>query len=109
MSDTSSRVQELSDANFHSTLKEQKLAIVDVFASWCGPCRLFSPLFGEISNQYSDVAFYKIDGDLNPGCRANLTIDNLPFIAAYRNGEFVKGVSTTTEEGIREFIEGLRK
>lgn len=101
-------VIELQDSNFKETIASKPLVLVDIYASWCGPCRLFSPIFEKVSEKYKDkIPFYKIDGDDNPNCRDELTIDNLPYIAAYRDGKFVKGFSTSTEEGLEEFIQSL--
>jgi thioredoxin-like negative regulator of GroEL len=97
-------VEELTDANFRSTLESAPLAFVDLYASWCGPCRLFSPLFDQVASRHPGAKFYKIDGDLNPECRSDLTIDNLPFVAIYKNGKFVQGISVATEEGFEELV-----
>lgn len=97
-------VEELNDSNFKSTLEKSPLAFVDVYASWCGPCRLFSPLFDKVAARHPDVRFFKIDGDQNPACRGDLVIDNLPFVAIYQNGKFFKGVSVSTEEGFEELV-----
>lgn len=96
--------QELTDANFKSALNDAPLAFVDLYASWCGPCRLFSPLFDQVAARHPKAKFFKIDGDLNPGCREGLTIDNLPFVAVFKNGALVKGVSLATEEAFEELV-----
>ena len=95
--------KELTDQDFQKEISRQKLAFVDIYASWCGPCKLFSPIFDQVSTT-SPHAFFKIDGDLNPQCRSEMRIDNLPFVAAFRDGKFIKGVSTSTEAGLKEFI-----
>ena len=101
-------VVELQDSIFKETIRGKSIVLVDIYASWCGPCRLFSPIFEKVSEKYKgQISFYKIDGDENPNCRDELTIDNLPYIAAFREGKFVKGVSTSTEEGLEEFIRSL--
>lgn len=97
-------VVELDDSNFRSTLEQAPLAFVDLYASWCGPCRLFSPLFDKVAALHPQSRFFKIDGDLHSQCRADLTIDNLPFVAVYRHGKFVQGVSVATEEGFEELV-----
>jgi thioredoxin reductase (NADPH) len=101
-------VTELTDADFRSALVDRDLAVVDLYASWCGPCRLFAPVFGTVAARFPEVPFFKIDGDLNPECRSDLTIDNLPYLAAYRSGRFVEGVSTTSEEALVHFVEKLK-
>jgi thiol-disulfide isomerase/thioredoxin len=97
-------VQELNDSNYRSTLENAPLAFVDIYASWCGPCRLFAPLYDAIAAKHPKAQFFKIDGDLNPECRSDVVINNLPFVGFFRNGKFVDGVSTTTEEGFEEFV-----
>jgi thiol-disulfide isomerase/thioredoxin len=59
--------QELTDATFKAALDAAPLAFVDLYASWCGPCRLFSPLFDQVAARHPQAKFFKIDGDLNPG------------------------------------------
>jgi thioredoxin 1 len=97
-------VKDLSDADFRPTLEKTPMAFVDVYASWCGSCRIFAPTYDAIAAKHPQASFFKIDGDINPDCRSDLTIDNLPYIAFYRNGKFVEGISTTTEEGFEQFV-----
>lgn len=104
MSQTHPAVEELNDSNFRSSLAAAPLAFVDLYASWCGPCRLFSPLFDAVAAKHPKAKFFKIDGDLNPECRSDLTISNLPFVAVYRAGKFVEGISVATEEGFEELV-----
>jgi thioredoxin 1 len=104
MAETHPAVTELTDANFRTTLAQAPLAFVDLYASWCGPCRLFSPLFDKVAARHPKARFFKIDGDLNPECRSDLTIDNLPFVAVYKDGKFVQGMSVATEEGFEELV-----
>ena len=104
MSESHAKVEELNDSDFRAALERAPLAFVDVYASWCGPCRLFSPLFDQVAERHPQAKFFKIDGDLNPECRTELTISNLPFVAVYQSGKFVEGVSVATEEGFEELV-----
>jgi thioredoxin 1 len=103
-----SKVIELTDKNFRSSIDAAPLAFVDFYADWCGPCRLFSPVFALVAEKHPDLAFFKIDGDLYPDARANISIDNLPFIACFKNGIFIEGFSTTVEAGLELFISRMR-
>jgi len=104
MSGSGAAVQELEESNYRATLAGAPLAFVDVYASWCGPCRLFSPTFDAVAAKHPEAKFFKIDGDLHPGSRSDLSIDNLPYVAVYRSGKLVKGVSLATEEALEELI-----
>ena len=103
-----SKVIELNDESFKTAVAAAPLAFVDFYADWCGPCRLFSPVFARVAEKHADLAFFKIDGDLHPESRGDMTIDNLPFVAAFRHGKFVEGFSTTLEVGLETFIARLR-
>lgn len=95
---------DLTDLDFGTRLGESPAAIVDFHAGWCGPCLMFKPKFKRISDSYPDVSFFLVDGEKAPAARRTVTIDNLPYFAAYRNGEFVEGISTADETKFREFV-----
>ncbi|HPG33311.1 MAG: thioredoxin [Lentimicrobiaceae bacterium] len=80
---------ELTDANFEElVLKSDKPAIVDLWAEWCGPCRMVGPLVEEISHEYEGRAVIgKLDVDSNPGITAKYGIRNIPTILFFKNGE----------------------
>ena len=99
---------ELDDTTFETSLAEAPLAIVDFHAGWCGPCIMFKPKFKRISKDYDDVAFFMVNGEKAPEARKTVQIDNLPYFAIYKNGEFVAGTSTATEEAFRAFLEEHR-
>lgn len=104
-----SKVIELTDETFASHVSKSRLAFVDFYADWCGPCRLFAPVFARVAEKHPDAEFFKIDGDLHPQSRADITIDNLPFVAAYRDGKFIEGFSTTVEAGLETFIARMKE
>ncbi|GAP43064.1 MULTISPECIES: thioredoxin [Lentimicrobium] len=80
---------ELTDANFEElVLKSDKPAIVDLWAEWCGPCRMVGPLVEEMSKEYDGRAVIgKLDVDSNPGTTAKYGIRNIPTILFFKNGE----------------------
>jgi thioredoxin 1 len=98
-------VEELSDEDFAAKLNSAELAVVDFYAGWCGPCMMFKPKFRRISDDYPHVRFFVCDGETAPESRKTVTIENLPYFAVYRSGQFLEGFTTTREEGFREFIE----
>ncbi len=96
----------LDDSTFQSELPSAANAVVDFYAGWCGPCIMFKPKFKRISEDYPHVRFFMVDGEKAPVARKTVTIDNLPYFAVYKSGQFVEGFSTSDEPAFRAFIEG---
>ena len=109
MSTPTTAVTDLDDSSFTATLAATPLAVVDFFAGWCGPCRMFAPKFRRIAQDYPDARFFKLDGEKAPVSRKQLQIDNLPYFAVFKHGEFVEGVSTTQEDVFRALVERHRQ
>lgn len=82
---------ELTDSNFEElVLKSDKVVIVDLWAEWCGPCRMVGPIVKEIGNEYQGkVVAGKLDVDSNPGVTAQYGVRNIPTILFFKNGEIV--------------------
>ncbi len=101
-------VETLDDSNFNDSIAGEGVAVVDFYAGWCGPCRMFAPKFKRLSEdeRFKDkISFYKLDGEKAPEARKTVQIDNLPYFAIYKNGEFVAGKSTAKEETFTAFLE----
>ena len=82
---------ELTDANFDElVLKSDKPVIVDLWAVWCGPCRMVGPIVQEIGEEYEGQAVVgKLDVDNNPEIAKRYGIRNIPTILFFKNGEIV--------------------
>lgn len=101
-------VNDLNDENFSSELGAAEFAVVDFYAGWCGPCRMFAPKFRRLSNdeRYAEkLSFFKLNGEEAPEARKSVTIDNLPYFAIYRRGEFIAGKSASKEEAFVAFLD----
>jgi thioredoxin 1 len=96
---------DLTDEDFTDRLRAAPMAVVDFHAGWCGPCILFKPKFKRISADYPHVAFFMVDGEAAPTARKTVQIADLPFFAAYRDGELIEGFSTSDEPKFRAFVE----
>jgi thioredoxin 1 len=82
---------ELTDANFEElVLKSDKPVLVDLWAEWCGPCRMVGPVVEELSNDYEGRAICgKIDVDSNPNVTVEYGVRNIPTLLFFKNGELV--------------------
>ncbi|BBD72347.1 thiol reductase thioredoxin [Sulfodiicoccus acidiphilus] len=86
------RVTELDSASFKDFLKRNKFAVVDFWAEWCAPCFILSPVLEELSEDYSQVAFGKINVDENKDVAAEYGIMSLPTVLFFKDGEVVDEV-----------------
>ncbi|MCS6819621.1 MAG: thioredoxin [Chitinophagales bacterium] len=101
--------EQLTDSNFEEkVLKSGKLAMVDFWAEWCGPCRAIAPIVEELSKEYEGrVLVGKLDVDNNPEVSTRYGIRSIPTILFIKNGEVVdKHVGAASKQ---HFVELLNK
>ncbi|MBE0661232.1 MAG: thioredoxin [Bacteroidales bacterium] len=82
---------EFTDANFEElALKSDKPVVIDLWAVWCGPCRLIAPHIEDMAAEYKDKAVIgKLDVDNNPQTTARFGVRNIPTVLFLKNGEIV--------------------
>src|SRR2546423_12151451 len=78
--------QEITKDTFNDTINTNDIVLVDWWASWCGPCRSFAPVFEEASARHGDFVFGKIDTEAQPELSAMARITSIPTIMAFREG-----------------------
>jgi thioredoxin 1 len=87
-------VTEVNSENFDQKIKNSEVAIVDIWADWCGPCKQLSPIIDEVSSELGDkVLVGKMDADANLEFVKTLNVRNIPTILYYKNGEVVERTS----------------
>ncbi|KAL6779726.1 TRXH1 [Auxenochlorella protothecoides x Auxenochlorella symbiontica] len=102
-----------SKAEWDQVLNEAKnsgkAVIVDFFATWCGPCRLISPYFQELSSNYDDVVFVKLDVDQVEEVAQALGITAMPTFQVFQSGEKVDELIGASKDKLKSLVEKYSK
>lgn len=84
----------LSAENFKQEVLEAKgKVLVDFFATWCGPCRMMSPIVDQLADELADVKVCKVDIDLAEALATEYGVEVVPTFIVFENGEAVKSLS----------------
>ena len=96
----------LEDATFFQTINKFPLILVDFWASWCGPCRMMSPIIEQISKEYlGKLVVAKLNVDENPLIAGQLAISSIPTLILFKRGQAVnKIIGSVSKNRIDEVI-----
>src|SRR5215510_8788141 len=76
--------RDLTKDNFDDTVENNAMVVVDFWAAWCAPCRLFAPTFEQASERYPDVLFAKVDTEAQPELAGAFGIRSIPTLMILR-------------------------
>ena len=79
----------LTAADFARSIDENEIVLVDFWASWCGPCRMFAPIFEAASESRPDIVFAKVDTEAERELAAEARITSIPTLMAFKSGQLV--------------------
>jgi len=75
----------LTTENFKDHVEKPGILVIDWWATWCGPCRAFAPIYEKASDKYTDVVFGKIDTDAEQDLAATFEIRSIPTLMVFRD------------------------
>lgn len=77
---------DLTEESFAETVSGNEIVLVDFWASWCGPCRSFAPVYENVSAENPDIVFAKVDTEAQQGLAGYFQISSIPTLMAIRDG-----------------------
>ena len=99
-------VQEIASSEFENeVLNSDKKVLVDFYATWCGPCKIISPIIEEVAKENPEVKFVKVDIDANNELAEKYEVVYIPTLVVIENGkEITKSVGAISKEEILNLI-----
>jgi thioredoxin 1 len=79
----------LTADSFEAAVNDNDILLVDWWASWCGPCRMFAPVFEKAAEKHSDIVFGKVDTEAERELSGAAGISSIPTLMAFRDGVLI--------------------
>jgi thioredoxin 1 len=99
----------LTEENFEQAVTQDGIVLVDFWASWCGPCRMFAPVYEKASETHEDITFASIDTEAEQMLSAALQITSIPTLMAFRDGILVfRQAGALPAPALEELITAVR-
>ena len=101
---------ELTQAGFEESVVKENILFVDFWAEWCGPCRMFGPIFEKASEKYPDITFGKVDTEAEQELAGMAGISSIPTLMVFREGILLfNQAGALPEANLEELIQAVLK
>ncbi|PZU40179.1 MAG: thioredoxin [Microbacterium sp.] len=101
--------KEITLENITETVSGEGIVLLDFWAAWCGPCRMFAPVFEQAAGEHPDIVFGKIDTEAQQQLAAGFNIASIPTLMAFRDGIIVFAQpGALPAAGLQQVIDGVR-
>ena len=100
---------ELTHENFGSHIEKTGITLVDFWAEWCGPCRMFGPIFEAASEKYPEIVFGKVDTEAQQRLAAEANITSIPTLMVFRDGILLyNSPGALPAEGLEQIVQAVQ-
>jgi thioredoxin 1 len=108
-SDAGAATVEITEQNFKELVEKDGIVLIDWWAAWCGPCRMFGPTYEKVAARHPDITFGKVDTEAQPALAGSFDIRSIPTLMILRDKVLLfSQAGALPEAGLEDLIKQVR-